>query len=182
MAGPTSVTEPAAVTVLSVPWSHPGAVTLRAEMAAEMTELYADRMGDEAVPAALHVPEDEIAYLGLAVRPAGTPVGHIALCRHGVDLELKRMFVTRPARRTGVATALLTAADRAAAELGAPRIVLQTGDRQPAAVRMYERAGYHRIPVFPPYDRLPFSICYAKAVTDEAVTTAVPDATTPRPC
>lgn len=169
------MSEPAAV--LSVPWTHPGAVELRAELVAELTELYADRMGDEAVSAALRVPEDEVAYTGLALDPGGRPVGHIALCRHGVDLELKRMFVARTARRTGVAAALLVAADRVAAEFGVPRIVLQTGDRQPAAVRMYERAGYQRIPVFPPYDRLPFSRCYAKPVT-----TGVPGGTTPRPC
>ncbi len=165
------------VTVRSVSWSDPGAVALRAEMAEEITRMYTDVMGDVAVPAALRVPEDEVAYTGLAVDEQGRPVGHLGLCRHGEDLEMKRVFVTPSARGGGVAAALLAAADRAAAELGAARIVLQTGDRQPGAVRMYQRAGYLPIPVFAPYEKLPFSLCFAKIVT-----TAATGGRTPHPC
>jgi GNAT superfamily N-acetyltransferase len=166
-----------AVTVRSVSWLDPAALALRAGMAEEMTRLYTDVMADEAVPAALRVAEEQIAYTGLAVDEHGTPVGHLALCRHGRDLEMKRVYVTPSARGNGVAAALLAAADEAAAELGAARIVLQTGDRQPGAVRMYRRAGYLPIPVFPPYQRLAFSLCFAKAVT-----IAARDGRTPHRC
>jgi GNAT superfamily N-acetyltransferase len=163
--------------VRSVAWLDPGAVALRAEMAAEINRLYADRMGDDLVSGARQVARDQVAYTGVAIDGAGRPVGHLCLCRHGADLEMKRIYVTPAARGTGVAPALLAAADRAAAECGAARIVLQTGDRQPAAVRMYQRAGYLPIPAFPPYDLLPFSLCFAKAVT-----TPVPGGTTPHRC
>ncbi|MEU7894956.1 hypothetical protein AB0B45_19125 [Nonomuraea sp. NPDC049152] len=61
--------------------------------------------------------------------------------------------------------ALLEAAEAAAARLGAERVVLQTGDRQPDAVRVYEREGYTPIPVYPPYHLVPNSRCYMKRVT-----------------
>lgn len=163
--------------VWSVAWPHPDAVALRAEMAAEITRLYADRMGDDLVSDARRVARDQVAYTGVAIDWDGRPVGHLCLCRHGPDLEMKRVYVTPSARGTGVAAALLAAGERAAAECGVARIVLQTGDRQPAAVRMYQRAGYLPIPLFPPYDRLPFSLCFAKAVT-----TPVSAGTTPHRC
>jgi hypothetical protein len=40
--------------------------------------------------------------------------------------------------------------------------VLQTGDRQPEAVRVYETAGYERIPPLPAYRDLTYSRCFAK--------------------
>lgn len=165
------------VAVDAVPWHHPDAERLRAAMAAEITDLYADMMGGKAVPAALAVPADEIVTVGVARDADGTAVGHLALCRHGADVEIKRMFVLPAARGRGVGGALLAAAEDWAARLGAPRIVLQTGDRQPSAVRLYTKAGYRPIPVFPPYDALPFSLCFAKTVT-----TAADAGTTPHPC
>ncbi|MBE1560939.1 GNAT superfamily N-acetyltransferase [Nonomuraea africana] len=64
-----------------------------------------------------------------------------------------------------MAVALLEAAEDAAVKAGADRVVLQTGDRQPDAVRLYEREGYTRIPVYPPYHLVPNSLCYHKRVT-----------------
>lgn len=76
--------------------------------------------------------------------------------------ELKRMFVSPAARGTGAADALLARAEQIATELGAHRMRLETGVRQPAAIRLYERAGYRRIANFPPYQQDPVSVCYAK--------------------
>ncbi|MDF2989902.1 MAG: hypothetical protein K0S37_416 [Microbacterium sp.] len=42
------------------------------------------------------------------------------------------------------------------------RPILQTADRQPEAITLYERIGYHRIEIFPPYVRFPASRCFAK--------------------
>lgn len=166
------------VTVHSVPWDHEDARRLRAAMAAEITELYADVMGGETVPAAVDVPADEILHVGVARDAEDTALGHLTLCRHGADAEIKRMFVAQAARGQGVGGALLAAAEDWARELGAERIILQTGDRQPGAVRLYRRAGYRPIPIFPPYDALPFSsLCFGKTVTTPAGA-----GTTPHPC
>jgi GNAT superfamily N-acetyltransferase len=145
------------------PWDDADAARLRAAMTNELRDRYADRPTDPIhLPPAKAVAISSVAWTGVAYISGTQPVGHVALRWHGADLELKRMYVVPEYRGRGVAAALLAAVDTAAARLGAPRIVLQTGDRQPDAVRCYERAGYHRVPVFPPYDELPWSLCFAK--------------------
>ncbi len=46
--------------------------------------------------------------------------------------------------------------------LGYSGIVLETGDRQPEAVGLYESFGYERIPCYPPYDSRALSLCLEK--------------------
>ncbi|MFD1931898.1 MULTISPECIES: GNAT family N-acetyltransferase [Nonomuraea] len=150
--------------VESVAWDDPAAVRLREAMSKEMGERYAD-MGDFDFPEDFSVSPESVVYTGVAITAGGVPVGHVALRRLGADLEIKRMFVAPEHRGNGVATALLEAAEGAAARLGAGRVVLQTGDRQPDAVRLYEREGYTPIAVYPPYHLVPNSLCYMKHVT-----------------
>ncbi|WP_330232409.1 GNAT family N-acetyltransferase [Nocardia sp. NBC_00508] len=147
------------LTVMSVDWEHPDAVTLRAEMAAEVRPRYAYlaktlRTSSNAVdPGTVH--RTFVAY-------SDGPVGHTAIRWNAEDLEVKRMFV-RPAHRgSGAAALLLGAAEDAARAAGRPRLILQTGHLQPEAVRFYERSGYYRIPIFSPYEVLPLSNCFAK--------------------
>ncbi|MBF6338394.1 GNAT family N-acetyltransferase [Nocardia abscessus] len=147
------------LTVTSVDWEHPDAVMLRAEMAAEVGPRYAHLARQLSTdpnaidPATVH--STFVAY-------SDGPVGHAALRWNAEDLEVKRMFV-RPAHRgSGAAASLLAAAEDAARTAGRPRLILQTGHLQPEAVRFYERSGYHRIPIFSPYEVLPLSNCFAK--------------------
>jgi GNAT superfamily N-acetyltransferase len=157
-----------AIRVESVAWDDESAVALRAAMAAEMQHRYADRLaaGVE-LPARMAVEGETVAFTGLAYSVDGVPVGHAALRWLGADLELKRMYVAPSHRGRGVSVALLAAIERAARALGAPRIVLQTGDRQPDAVRVYERAGYTPIPIFAPYEALTYSRCFAKPLDED---------------
>ncbi|MEO3785094.1 GNAT family N-acetyltransferase [Actinocorallia sp. B10E7] len=155
------------IEVRTCDWSDPDGERLRAEMTAEMDERYADRAAN-ASPAlfeALALDPSEVVFVGVATRD-GVPAGHAALRRRGADLELKRMYVTPEARGSGVSRALLDWVEQTARKDGATRVILQTGDRQPDAVRVYEREGYVRIPVYPPYADVPelMSICMAKAL------------------
>lgn len=79
-------------------------------------------------------------------------------------LELKRMYVDPGVRGSGVASALLQAADALAGRMGEPQIYLETGTRQPEAVRFYEREGFTEIPLYPPWIGMDLSIAYARAV------------------
>ena len=68
--------------------------------------------------------------------------------RHGADAELKRMFIAKAARGRGLGRRLLATIEDSAREAGCQRLILETGDRQPEAVALYESAGYVRIEDF----------------------------------
>jgi GNAT superfamily N-acetyltransferase len=69
--------------------------------------------------------------------------------RHGPsDAELKRMFTVKAARGQGLARRILTKIEESAREAGCARMILETGDRQPEAIALYESAGYARIEDF----------------------------------
>jgi GNAT superfamily N-acetyltransferase len=78
--------------------------------------------------------------------------------------EIKRMYVIPEARGTGVSTAILSALEGEARSRGWSRLVLETGDQQPDAMRFYEREGYTLIPNFGYYADSPLSVCYEKAL------------------
>ena len=160
--------------VEAVAWDDPRAQALRGEMDAEIGPRYADRLED--VPAdvaarlgsALAVDAESIVSTIIVRDAAHSPVGHAALRDLGGDfidsLEVKRVYVAPAARGTGVSRLLMAELERIAAERGARRLILQTGDRQPEAVTLYERIGYTRIPIYPPYLEISFSQCFEKPV------------------
>jgi GNAT superfamily N-acetyltransferase len=83
--------------------------------------------------------------------------------------EIKRMYVVPDRRGTGVSTTILSALEGEARSRGWSRLVLETGDQQPDAMRLYEREGYTRIPNFGYYADSPLSICYAKELAPLAI-------------
>lgn len=82
--------------------------------------------------------------------------------RHGDDAELKRMFTTEAARGRGLGRRLLATIENSAREAGCRRVILETGDRQPEAIALYESAGYTRIKDFGYYKDQPGVLSYAK--------------------
>jgi len=159
------------ITIERVPWEDPRGVALRATMDEEMHERYGDGNPgeDPAVTAerqrALAVDPSTVVTSLLAVDEDGTLLGHIAVRRLGDEIELKRLIVLAAARGKGAATALLDECARVGREQGAERLVLQTGDKQPEAVALYEKTGWTPIPVYEPYAAtMPWSFCFAKAI------------------
>jgi GNAT superfamily N-acetyltransferase len=67
---------------------------------------------------------------------------------HGEDAELKRMYTAPAARGRGVARRMLATIEQSAREDGRARVILETGDKQPEAIALYESSGYHRIEDF----------------------------------
>lgn len=59
-------------------------------------------------------------------------------------VEIKRMYVAAHVRRSGLARGMLAELERTASCAGATRVVLNTGFRQPEAMRFYEANGYRR--------------------------------------
>lgn len=76
--------------------------------------------------------------------------------------ELKRMYVVPERRGRGISRMLLESLQARARELGASTIVLETGIHQPAAIALYESAGYRRIAAFGAYVSSPASVCMEK--------------------
>ena len=74
------------------------------------------------------------------------------------------MYVVPTSRGTGAASLLLEAAEALARDLGAPQIYLETGTRQPEAIRLYERSGYREIPLYEPFIGSSLSVSYAKTM------------------
>lgn len=65
--------------------------------------------------------------------------------------ELKRMYVRPQARGRGVARTIVARLEDEARAHDIPRITLETGDAQQAAIRLYERCGFTRCAAFGVY-------------------------------
>lgn len=136
------------------------AVALRRRMSEEMAALYGverHTVGAEDID-----PASVIACL--LVLDGDRPVGTASL-RYLRDLvEVKRMYLLPETRGTGVAADVLARMEQHAAAV-TDRVVLHTGERQRAAIALYTRHGWEPIEVYPPYDQVPESLCFAKDLT-----------------
>lgn len=152
------------VELVEVDWFDERAVGLRAEMDTWLTERYRDAPPlSPAARAALSVDPQDIVATILALVD-GIAVGHGALRRLGDDLEVKRVVVTEGGRGRGLSYVLMAGLEQRARELGAIRILLSTGDRQLEAVHVYEKIGYVETGLYPPYDVMPWTRCFARVL------------------
>lgn len=102
-----------------------------------------------------------VAFFVLRVEGAAAGCGGVQVAGDGTA-ELKRMF-TRPAYRgRGLAAAMLDHLIAHARAQGVTRLRLETGIYQDAALKLYERRGFVRIPPFPPYQEDPVSLFLEK--------------------
>ncbi|SRR5229473_6015821 len=79
--------------------------------------------------------------------------------------EVKRMFVEDEWRGRGVARQILAAIESTARERGYAMLRIETGRRQPEAIKLYRSAGYADIPVFGDYVGNPMSVCFEKRLS-----------------
>lgn len=81
---------------------------------------------------------------------------------HDLTAELKRMYVAPAVRNRGVARRIIAELEAWCRELGFTDLILETGVRQPEAMKLYASSGFSRTPAYPPYDTMPLSLCMAK--------------------
>lgn len=100
-----------------------------------------------------------------AARIGGEMAACGALHRHGEGIgEVKRMY-TRPAfQGQGLGSAILSRIVSLAQEESLSCLVLETGDKHPAAWRIYENAGFSRCGPVLDYPDSPYSIFYQRPV------------------
>jgi len=93
----------------------------------------------------------------------GRPVGCGAVRRvEPTVAEIKRMYVDPSARNRRVGRRIVDALVGEARRLGATRLLLETGPRQPEAIALYQHAGFAEIPLYGEYIGSQFSVCMAK--------------------
>ncbi len=79
-------------------------------------------------------------------------------------VEVKRMFVRPAFRGQGIAQQVLAELEAWARELNAAEAVLETGQKQPEALRLYQRCGYTIIPNYGQYAGVTNSVCLQKTL------------------
>ncbi|MBL7782095.1 MAG: GNAT family N-acetyltransferase [Saprospiraceae bacterium] len=80
-------------------------------------------------------------------------------------VEIKRMYVPLEHRSKGIASFVLLELEKWAAALGFHTARLETGKRQPEAIRLYEKNGYALIPNYGQYAEVENSVCFEKHLT-----------------
>jgi GNAT superfamily N-acetyltransferase len=138
------------------------------ELANELDAMLSVLNGEEDAFYRGHNTPDALVAVLVAERQ-GVPVGCGALKRITVtEYEVKRMYVRPRDRGNGVGGALLRALEDWVMARGGFTARLETSIRLEPAVSLYERAGYRRIPNYPPYTDRPDSICLRKSLRPEA--------------
>lgn len=77
-------------------------------------------------------------------------------------MEVKRMYTLPQYRGKGLASRLLSCLEEWASEMGYKKCVLETGKRQPEAIALYKKSGYHIIPNYGQYTGKLNSVCFEK--------------------
>jgi putative acetyltransferase len=106
-------------------------------------------------------PHDDVAYLVGVVNGRAVACGAWQALGHGIA-ELKRMYVRPAYRGRGLARQMIVAIEEEALAAGRPVIRLETGTYLPAAIAVYQSAGYRPIPAFGEYAGNPHSLCFEK--------------------
>ncbi len=96
------------------------------------------------------------------------PVGCGAIKEYSKDtMEVKRMYVPPSKRGSGIATYILKELEEWTIEMKFSRCILETGEKQPEALRLYEKNEYRRIPNFGQYENVKESICFEKMLSKQ---------------
>ena len=94
------------------------------------------------------------------------PISCGAIREHSSTMmEVKRMYTLPEYRGKGLATKVLNELEKWASELSYQKCILETGWRQPDAIRLYEKNGYSRIPNYGKYAGIANSVCFEKEIT-----------------
>lgn len=78
--------------------------------------------------------------------------------------EIKRMFVRENVRGRGIAGKILAELETWTKELGYSECILETGVKQPEAIRLYQKSGYEIIPSYGQYLNVANSVCMKKSI------------------
>ncbi len=78
------------------------------------------------------------------------------------NMEVKRMYTLPERREQGIATKILLELEKWSKELGYKKCVLETGKKQPEAIKLYQKNGYKIISNYGQYSNIENSVCFEK--------------------
>ena len=81
-----------------------------------------------------------------------------------LKVEIKRMFVLPEYRGHGIALKILNELELWATELNYKEYILETGKKQPEAIRLYQKAGYSITASYGQYLNVENSVCMKKSI------------------
>jgi putative acetyltransferase len=81
--------------------------------------------------------------------------------------EMKRVYIDERHRGQKLGETLIMALEKAARERGCHTLRLETGIKQPAAIKLYTRCGYQERSAFAPYAEDPLSIFMEKGLVED---------------
>lgn len=149
-----------------VPFTHPDATALIAEVQADYTARYGGPDKTPLDPAMFDAPRGAffVGYLegvpvamgGWRFRPDVTAFGRTTAA------EIKRMYVAPAARHRGLARSALAHLENTARDAGADLMVLETGIEQPEAIALYTSSGYEPVEGFGYYKWSPKARYYGR--------------------
>jgi len=151
------------VTITTERPDTPDATLLVDELDAEIEPLYA-RESRHGYSVARLVAEGVDFFV---LRHDGVPAGCGGIKLEASYAELKRMFVRARFRGMGLSKLMLEHLTAHAQNRGMSLLRLETGIHQHAAIALYERAGFRRVPPFGPYRDDPVSLCYEKRLQQD---------------
>ena len=79
-------------------------------------------------------------------------------------VEIKRMFVQPDFRGKGIGEIILKELECWASEINYSVSILETGKKQPEAIRLYQKSGYLIMPNYGQYENVENSVCMKKAI------------------
>jgi peptide/nickel transport system ATP-binding protein len=158
---PSKEREAERITWVHTDWDDERVSDLQRSMREEIGPRYA-ALREAGSPPAMVPQRKDVAEVVLALVddvPAATGTLH----RLPDRWEVKRLFVDPSHRGLGLARQTLARVEQAARDRGATKIYLQTGNRQPEAISLYQREGWIRTDVYEPYDPDDgISVCFYK--------------------
>lgn len=134
------------------------------ELVRELDKDLAIRDGDEHSFFAQFNKIDSIKHVVVAYQE-GIPVGCGAVKPYDdATMEVKRMFVPLAFRGQGIASQVLAELEQWCRELQVEKCILETGEKQPEAIRLYRKNHYQVIPNFGQYADVASSVCFEKVL------------------
>jgi GNAT superfamily N-acetyltransferase len=93
-------------------------------------------------------------------------VGCGAFKKYDIEtVEIKRMYVRPENRGQKIGVKILKELEKWAFEQDFKFAILETGKKQPEAIRLYQKSGYEFIPNFGQYENVENSVCLKKQLT-----------------